>query len=367
MGQLKQPDKELIDQNFWSKQSVFITGHNGFIGTWLSRTLVKLGARVHGYSLSEGSTPNTFNSMIWPEQLTQEVGDICNLTALDKSLNVFKPSVIIHLAAEAIVKRAHQSPVNCYSTNVMGTVNLLEIVKNDLPNIKSIVLFTTDKVYQNQETGKAFVETDRLGGSGIYDSSKACCELLIHAYKQSFIQDIPISTVRAGNVIGGGDWSPYRLIPDAIRHLKKDSKLNIRMPEAVRPWQHVMEAVYATLLIAQKQYINSQYANNWNIGPNMDGHCSVRELIDILFKNIESSSDNISIKIEKKSHEARLLHLDTSLAKEKLNWMPILTLDKAVFYTAEWYKYFLNNRDSRCITEITDRQIAKILNPLISE
>lgn len=363
-----EPKAKKISRDYWSNQRVLVTGHNGFIGTWLSRSLLYLGANVHGYSLASCLTPNTFDSLNWPYSLTQELNDICEKELLEKAIQEFKPSVVVHLAAEAIVKRAHQSPIECYNTNVIGTANLLEAIRKQ-PSVSSVILFTTDKVYQNEETGRAFKETDRLGGNGIYDSSKACCELVIQAYKSSFIKDLPISTIRAGNVIGGGDWSPYRLIPDVIRHWQNNESLNLRMPEAVRPWQHVMEAVYATLLIAQQQHSNPIYADSWNIGPDHEGHCRVDELIEILLKHINSSGDAIKIKSKTAkdlpaTHESRLLYLDTSKAKSGLGWKPQLNLADAISLTAKWYKAFLLDDSPDNLTQITDQQIVQILNPL---
>lgn len=346
-----------IDSAFWHEQRVFLTGHSGFIGGWLALALKQAGAQVTGFSLPPDTTPALCNALELPEQVNSVDGDITDLADLTTAITSAKPTVVLHLAAEAIVRRAHHQPANTYSANVMGTLHVLEACRQ-LATPPLIVAFTTDKVYANDEQQRAFVETDALGGKGIYDSSKSAADQLISAYHQAIIPHWGIAVMRAGNVIGGGDWSPDRLVPDAVRALAAGSELELRNPHSVRPWQHVIEPVFVTMLLSQRLAENARdFSGAWNIGPRLEDHVSVGDLIARLHRSWGNDGSQ-STREDRSVPEAKYLFLDTSKARSKLSWEPLMTLDHALSLTTAWYKAFYRREN---VFELTMQQLKQNL------
>jgi CDP-glucose 4,6-dehydratase len=342
-----------VDPGFWRQQRVLVTGHTGFIGGWLALALKQAGAQVSGFSLPPDTNPALCDALDLPANINSIEGDITDLAALSRAITSIKPTVVLHLAAEAIVRRAHHQPVNTYNTNVMGTLHVLEVCRQlETPPI--VVVFTTDKVYANDEQQRAFTETDALGGKGIYDSSKSAADQLISAYHQAIVPGWGVATIRAGNVIGGGDWSPDRLIPDAVRALVANTRLQLRYPQSVRPWQHVIEPVFATMLLSQKLAENAHdFCGPWNIGPQLEDHVSVGDLVSRLHRYWGDDSQQTSLE-NSSVPEAKYLFLDTTKAIHKLQWQPLLALDKALALTADWYKAFYR-RDN--MSDLTLQQL----------
>lgn len=333
----------------YRNKKVFITGHTGFKGSWLSSLLDFYGIEQMGYSLSPNSNPAHFNLL--NPKCKSVIGEIGDLSYLKQSMANFMPDIVFHLAAQPLVRESYKDPLYTYNTNVIGTLNLLEAVRA-CPSVKSVVIITTDKVYENREWMHPYRETDTLGGYDIYSSSKACSEILVKSYQQSFFNksdykekhNTLIATARAGNVIGGGDWSTDRLIPDIVRATAENRVTKIRNPESVRPWQHVLDCLFGYLMLGEK-LINEQieFADAWNFAPYSFESLTVKE-VSIISKNIW---DEINIEFGKSIddfHEAGLLKLDNSKALSLLGWKPIWNTQKAIEKTIEWYKsYYLNN------------------------
>jgi CDP-glucose 4,6-dehydratase len=328
-----------VDSAFWRNRSVFLTGHTGFKGGWIALFLSKLGANVYGYSLAPSTNPSFFEVTNLRSRITQStIGDIRDLEVLKKALNQARPSVVIHMAAQPLVRESYNTPVETYATNVMGTVNLFEAVRR-LDSIEAVVNITTDKCYENQEWVWPYRENDRLGGRDPYSSSKACAELVTAAYSSSFLADagIKIASVRAGNVIGGGDWATDRLIPDFFRALDAGETLRIRSPNAIRPWQHVLEPLSGYLMLAQKLVTNdADYAQAWNFGPRESDAKPVYWILERLCEKIPDAKWDLSDATQ--PHEAGLLTLDSSKAKSQLGWSPRWSLEKTLDATIAWHQ-----------------------------
>tara|TARA_B110000503_G_scaffold135674_2_gene216658 strand:+ start:5510 stop:6586 length:1077 start_codon:yes stop_codon:yes gene_type:complete len=348
-----------VDQSFWKSKKVFITGHTGFKGSWLSLWLSSMGAEVTGYALAPNTNPNLFDILNINSLIFESVfADIRDLDHLQKAIKIAKPDVVIHMAAQPLVRLSYTNPVETYSTNVMGTVNLLESLR-PIESVRASIVVTTDKCYENKEWMWGYRENDPMGGYDPYSSSKGCSELVTSAYRQSFYSEKPnsnqIASARAGNVIGGGDWSEDRLIPDAIRAFESGSSLRIRNPLATRPWQHVLEPLSAYLILAQALYEDgSLYATSWNFGPADEDNCSVRDVVDLVI-----SEWNSPAKWEKEGndqpHEAHFLKLDCSKAYNILGWRPKWSVATAVAKTVEWQKSFneKNNIQALSLNQIT--------------
>ena len=344
-----------LGSSFWKNRSVFLTGHTGFKGGWMTMWLTKMGAKVNGYSLAAPTTLNFFLETRLEERLSSStIGDIQNYSSLKSAMSFAKPSVIIHMAAQPLVRRSYKLPIETFKTNIIGTANLLEAARK-IEGVEAIVNITTDKCYENKEQLKPYLENDKLGGHDPYSSSKACAELVSSAYRNSFLKErgIKIATVRAGNVIGGGDWATDRLIPDFLRANDAGKKLIIRFPNAVRPWQHVLEPLSGYLLLAEKLVtIGDSYAEPWNFGPQENDIKAVSWIIDYLVKKIPNAKWEID-KIEQ-PHEAKLLVLDSSKAKLRLGWSQKLPLEIALDKTIEWHQAWKNNQS---MTEFSMSQI----------
>jgi CDP-glucose 4,6-dehydratase len=325
--------------DFWQERSVFLTGHTGFKGGWMALWLSHLGAKVYGYALSPPTTPNFFTETQLQACLAQSsLSDIRNLAALTQAMRQAQPSVIIHMAAQPLVRESYHAPVETYATNVMGTVNVLEAARQT-KTVEAIVNITTDKCYHNQEWIWPYREADRLGGYDPYSSSKACAELVTTAYRNSFLAEagIQLASVRAGNVIGGGDWAKDRLIPDFLRALDAGETLRVRSPNAIRPWQHVLEPVSGYLMLAEKLVTDgAAYAEAWNFGPEEADAKPVSWIVDRLCHKIPGS--RWELEGTPQPHEAGLLKLDSSKARSRLHWSPRWSLETALDQTIQWHQ-----------------------------
>lgn len=344
-----------IDPSFWRGKRVFLTGHTGFKGAWLSLWLNRLGAIVKGYALHPPTQPNLFETAKIGDLIRSEIGDIRDLEQLKKSMVDFDPEIVIHMAAQPLVRFSYQQPVETYSTNVMGTVHVLEAARQCV-NLKAIVNITTDKCYENKEWVWAYRENEPMGGHDPYSSSKGCAELVTSAYRCSFLaeQGIGLASARAGNVIGGGDWATDRLIPDILRAFEKNQPVLIRYPKAIRPWQHVLEPLSGYLFLAQALYNNpNQYAEAWNFGPADEDAQSVQWILEKMtsfWKNAQWKLDTAA-----HVHEASYLKLDISKAKTKLGWQPTWRLEYTLERIVKWHQAWLQeeNMQEYCLNEIS--------------
>ena len=322
--------------------SVLLTGHTGFKGSWLALWLKALGAEVTGVALEPNTKPSHWD-LLSLDILDKRV-DIRDVQKIKETINIVKPKIVFHLAAQPLVRRSYLDPLDTWSTNVMGTANLLEACRMQ-PSIKAIIVVTSDKCYENRELKRGYQEIDRLGGHDPYSASKASAELVAASYRKAFFNmpDSPlIATVRAGNVIGGGDWSEDRLIPDMVRAIKAKKTLEIRSPNATRPWQHVLESLSGYLLLGQKMLEGEQdFAQSWNFGPNQDGNRSVSDIL-LCMKN-EWPVIDWKIIQSPQPHEANLLHLDSSKAHHYLNWRQVWSIDESIKETIAWYRLLLED------------------------
>ncbi len=339
---------------FWRNKKVLITGHTGFKGSWLALYLHHMGAKVLGYSLPAPSKPSLFEVCALDKKITSHIGDIRNFEELFETVKAFEPEFVFHLAAQALVRPSYENPLETYSTNVMGTAHVLETCRK-VSSIKTIINVTSDKCYENNETGQLYKETDRLGGHDPYSNSKACAELVASAYRSSFFNNQPgkaLASVRAGNIIGGGDWAHARLIPDCIQAVWQNNPIVIRNPQAIRPWQHVLEPVFGYTLLAEKLSQDpKKYSGAWNFGPEEASCRNVEEVVGKIINNWGSGSFSVT---PSELHEAQTLKLDSTKAKTSLGWHPRWNLDKTVSVLVEWYQKFYKNED---MDKITLRQI----------
>lgn len=329
-----------MDLSFYKDKTVLVTGHTGFKGTWLSQILIQVGANVIGYSLENRLVPNFFKLSQIEGRMTSYYGDIRDLESLKMVFEKHQPEVVFHLAAQALVRESYEEPVDTYSTNVMGTVNVLECIRN-CQSVKSFVNVTTDKVYHNNDDDIAFIEEDSLDGFDPYSNSKSCSELVTNSYRKSFFQsrNIAISTARSGNVIGGGDFSKDRIIPDCYRWASNGEVIVVRNPDSTRPYQHVLETLRAYLLIASSQYFNKDLSGAYNIGPDQSDTLKTRNLVDLFCINWADNAHWIS-KQQESVHEANLLYLDHSKITRTLGWKPIWDAKDAIIATVQWYKAY---------------------------
>ena len=335
-----------LNLSFWKDKKVFITGHTGFKGGWITLWLSELGASVYGYSLEPSTIPNFFTETRLREHLVKSTfGDILDFESLTNALEIAKPDIIIHMAAQPLVLNSYIAPTQTFASNVMGTVNILEAARH-VGTAKAIINITTDKCYENKDWVWSYRENDRLGGFDPYSASKACAEIAANAYRKSFLEvkNIHLASVRAGNVIGGGDWAADRLIPDFLRAQDKGEKITVRSPSAIRPWQHVLEPLSGYLLLAEKLYTEGNaFAESWNFGPNDEDTKSVSWILDKLC----SLSPGVIYKTKNhhNRHESKFLKIDSSKAKIKLNWKPRWNVEIALKNTIEWHKAWQKNND----------------------
>jgi len=345
-----------IDKDFWQGKRVFLTGHTGFKGSWLSLWLVSLGAKVKGYALSPPTSPSLFIEANIDSIIDSQIADIRDQDTLHESMTKFSPDILIHMAAQPLVRYSYDEPIETYEVNVIGTAKVLEVARS-CPNLKAIVNITTDKCYENDERAEGYKEDDPMGGYDPYSSSKGCAELVASSYRRSFLQDqgVGLASVRAGNVIGGGDWADDRLIPDILRSFENGSPVVIRNPKATRPWQHVLEPLSGYLILTQGLYEEQKkYAEGWNFGPNEQ---DVKPVDWILDKMILKWPDS-SWKLDSNSspHEAGFLKLDIAKAKAKLGWNPVWELSHTLEKIIGWHRAWLDKEDMQaiCLAEIEE-------------
>ena len=344
----------LAGLDFYRGRRVFITGHTGFKGSWLARILLLAGAEVTGYSLDPLTEPSLHRLVGISESINSIRGDVRDLESLKSALGDSAPEVVIHLAAQPLVRQSYEKPVETYSTNVMGTVNILEAVR-ETPTVRSFVNVTTDKVYENREWIWGYREHETLCGYDPYSNSKSCSELVTYSYRRAFFDsgDSPaISTARSGNVIGGGDFAQDRIIPDCVRAASQGTAIIVRNPDSTRPYQHVLECLSGYLMLAERQYSDKSYEGAYNFGPDDSGCVSTGTLVKLFC----DAWGNLGWRIRGDAgpHEATFLKLDCSKAKTRLGWQPRLSTGDAVGYTVEWAKAYLDGGD---FTAVMDRQI----------
>lgn len=352
----------MLDMNFYKGKKVFITGHTGFKGAWMCKALINVGAIVTGYSLKPPTEPNLFSLANISSKINSVIGDIRDFEKLKTEFDQAQPEIVLHLAAQPIVRDSYKNPRYTYETNVMGTVNILECVRSS-ECVKSFLNVTTDKVYQNNEWFWGYRENEPLDGFDPYSNSKSCSELVTHSYKNSFFADgkLPISTCRAGNVIGGGDFANDRIIPDCIRAQKKRKEIHIRNPYSTRPYQFVLEPVMAYLMLAKLQYEDNSYAGWYNVGPDECDCVTTGELADIFCKVWGDGASWKNVAEKSAPHEANFLKLDCSKIKSRLDWKPVWHIGEAVEKTCEWAKAWLNGGN---IEAVMDRQINEYLGSM---
>lgn len=349
----------MLDLNFYKGKKVFVTGHTGFKGSWLCKILANAGAEVTGYSLQPPTQPSLFEIAGIAGDVHSVIGDIRNYDALKAAFDEAQPKIVLHLAAQPIVRDSYRNPAYTYETNVMGTVNILECVRNSTC-VVSFLNVTTDKVYLNKEWPWGYRESEELDGYDPYSNSKSCSELVTHSYKNSFFADgrVAISTARAGNVIGGGDFANDRIIPDCVRAAQKQEAIIVRNPYSTRPYEHVLEPVCAYLMIAAAQYEDRKYAGWYNVGPDDRDCFRTGALVDLFVKHWGDGLEWIDRSSDDGLHEANFLKLDCSKLKATFDWQPRWNLDTAIAKVVEWSKCWLNGGDVRACM---DRQIEEFL------
>jgi CDP-glucose 4,6-dehydratase len=357
MGQRStEVEKMVIDLSFWLNRRVFVTGHTGFKGTWLSLMLSRLNASSTGYAFAPASGPNLFDAVAAHTDIQHVVGDVCDLAALNASMQSCAPEIVFHLAAQPLVKAGYVDPVETYRTNVMGTVNVLQAARH-VPSVRAIVVVTTDKCYDNRNWVWGYRETDRLGGHDPYSNSKACAELVVSAFRDSYFSagalgasKIALASARAGNVIGGGDFAADRIVPDAIRAFTAGRSLDVRNLDAVRPWQHVLDPLAGYLSLAQQLVTDPTSATGgWNFGPESGAERDVRSVVSALaaaWGDGATWSHDGSVH----AHEAHLLRLDSSKAHNALDWRQRIEFETMIEWTVDWHRAFNRNADMREMT-----------------
>ncbi|MFB2829254.1 CDP-glucose 4,6-dehydratase [Aeromonas jandaei] len=344
-----------LDTSFWKGKRVLVTGHTGFKGSWLTIWLHRLGADVTGISMAPASTPNLFEAAEIAKICRHHICDICTPEHFMPLVREVRPEIVFHLAAQSLVREGYREPARTFETNLMGSVYLLDTLRM-LDSVKSVVMVTTDKVYFNQESILPYRETDRLGGHDPYSASKAASELVISSYREAFLaaRGVAVATARAGNVIGGGDWSNDRLIPDAVRSWQAGQRLSIRRPDAVRPWQHVLEPVSAYMVLAQCLYQEPQLAGAYNFGPDSRDATSVAQVVDLAALSFGLGQNAWHLVGESGPHETGWLALETAKARHTLNISPRWSLPQAIEQTMSWYRDWYQGAAARelCVRQI---------------
>lgn len=357
------------DATFWLGKRVLVTGHTGFKGSWLSMWLNAMGAEVYGYALAPSTTPNLHDLAGLADHTDSTIADINDAAALSRHMAAVKPEVVFHLAAQALVRESFQAPVNTIQTNVIGTLNVLEAIRQ-CPEVKAAVMVTSDKCYQNNEWLWGYRENEALGGHDPYSASKACAELLVQAWRLSFMQPggtahqrCAMASARAGNVIGGGDWSAGRLVPDVLDCATQAKTIVLRYPNAIRPWQHVLEPLAGYLMLAEKLTQEGHtWAEAWNFGPHERDARPVSTLVETLLQRLNSDSQWV-VEAEAQPHEAQQLKLDCAKANQMLGWSPVWTLDDALGEIATWHQAYLQQDDMHRVSlETIQRYVNAIDN-----
>jgi CDP-glucose 4,6-dehydratase len=333
------------NNSFWLDKKVLVTGHTGFKGGWLVCALSILGAKVFGFSIDKKPTPSAYD--VWAKNYkisdSEHIGDITDITALQIFIDHVKPEIVIHLAAQPLVLKSYNNPLETLRTNILGTTNLLECCRSQT-QLQATIIVTTDKVYKNDNQQKSFTETDELGGKDLYSSSKACCELITASYNHSYFANrvntssMGLCTVRAGNVIGGGDWAENRIVPDLMRALKNSEQCTIRNPNSTRPWQHVLEPLSGYLLLAEKLAVSKKYDGAWNFGPSTDHVHTVKDLVERLTTFCDGLKVSYLNTKRSSTMEEEFIAIDSTKAQKKLQWFPRLSFDKTIENTCYWYQ-----------------------------
>jgi len=350
-----------VNKKFWAEKKVLITGHTGFKGSWLSLWMQSLSAKVIGISLDPPTNPNLFTEAHVAENMVSIIQDIRDLKSIREVFSRYHPEIVFHMAAQPLVLYSYEHPVETYSTNVMGTLNILEAIRA-INSVKSAVIITSDKCYENIEKDKGYKETEPMGGRDPYSSSKGAAELLISSYRRSYFSDInqsnkvSIASARAGNVIGGGDWAENRLIPDIITAIDNEIKINIRNPKSIRPWQHVIEPLAGYIILAESLYNQgSNFAEGWNFGPNLENNKPVEWILEYIKNKLQLEEfwniDNLNY-----PHEASYLKLDSRKANKRLGWSPKWTLESSIDKVLEWNNSYNQGMDPK---EISLNQISE--------
>jgi CDP-glucose 4,6-dehydratase len=350
------------DPSFWSGKRVLVTGHTGFKGAWLTRWLALLGAKVSGFALAPDQDPSLFELAKLDQCSNSTLGDIRDLAAVRRLVDSERPEIVLHLAAQSLVRRSYREPVETYATNVMGTVHLLEALRQ-AGTARAIVVVTSDKCYENREWHWGYREDDPMGGHDPYSSSKGCVEIVTAAYRRSFFGSVGIASARAGNVIGGGDWSEDRLFPDIVRGAMVKTPVQIRNPASTRPWQHVLEPLSGYLLLAERVWHAPEaHSEAYNFGPRDDGAQSVGDVAARFVRALGAGSVELGTPGPSAPHEAGLLELDTKKARSRLGWRPRLGIEDAIDYTARWYRAWLDDPSSaRASLDAQIRQYASLV------
>jgi|Deesub1362A_J573_1020465.scaffolds.fasta_scaffold00600_9 CDP-glucose 4,6-dehydratase len=360
-------------KEIYGKKKVLITGHTGFKGSWLSVWLMELGAEVIGYSLEPPTKPNLFESINLKDKVTHIIGDVRDEKHLTATFEKYQPEFVFHLAAQPLVRCSYKKPKLTFETNVMGTVNVLEAVRKT-KNVRVCIIVTSDKCYENREQVYRYREVDPIGGYDPYSSSKGCAELVTNAYRRSFfnprncgkIHNVALSSVRAGNVIGGGDWGEDRIIPDCVKALSNGETIIIRNPSATRPWQYVLEPLSGYLLLGALMFKKgTKYSDAWNFGPYDANNITVEELVKLVVKYWGGGTYTIDTSVH--PYEAKILKLDISKACALLGWKPLYDIHKTVERTINWYKNFYNNVSKEELYELTRREIRNYMNNMRSK
>ena len=349
-----------MPSNFWQGKTVFMTGHTGFKGSWLSLWLHRLGAKVYGYALPAPTNPSLYHLARINNCVTGTTGDIRDLRHLSDTMTEIQPDIVFHLAAQPLVRESYVMPIDTFATNVMGTANVLEAVRG-VPSIRAVVVVTSDKCYENRTWLWGYREDDPMGGHDPYSASKGASELVVASYRRSFFEhnadtQAGIASVRAGNVIGGGDFAQDRLIPDFIRAIEREESITIRNPHAIRPWQFVLEPLSGYLSVAQRLFEEPQeYAEGWNFGPSDTDAQTVSQICAIFNHALQKQGiHTVDVTLQtpaRQLHEAAHLRLDISKARQRLDWIPQLELHTALEMTAQWYGSYLNNDNLRALCE----------------
>jgi|SaaInlStandDraft_7_1057024.scaffolds.fasta_scaffold01570_8 CDP-glucose 4,6-dehydratase len=349
--------KDLFGGVFQNKK-IFVTGHTGFQGSWLTLWLKSLGAKVTGYSLLPPTKPSLFEILQLKQDINHIVGDVRDHSFLQKCLIKHKPDIVFHLAAQPLVRLSYEKPVDTFHTNIMGTVNLLEAIRNT-QSVKAGIIITSDKCYENKEWGFAYRENDPLGGFDPYSASKGATEIVTSSYSRSFFHSnnkkrkIGIATVRAGNVIGGGDWAQDRIVPDCIRSIYSGKQILIRNPKSIRPWQHVLEPISGMLLLASKLWDNPHsYNESWNFGPNLSTNVTVKELVIQIIKELKQKPNwkDVSKNTKSAVHEANFLRLDSTKANNLLGWRQTYDNKETISETTSWYQNYIKKTEMKKFT-----------------
>lgn len=352
----------MLEMENWKGKKVLLTGHTGFKGSWLSQILLMAGAEVTGYALEPQQTPNLFSLCGLPQQMNSVYGDVRDLTHLKEVFGKTQPEIVIHMAAQPLVRESYKNPVYTYETNVMGTVNVLECVRIT-PSVRSFLNVTTDKVYKNREWQRGYTEEDELNGYDPYSNSKSCSELVTDSYRNSFFldRDIAISTVRAGNVIGGGDFAVDRIIPDCVRAVAEEKKIIVRNPHSIRPYQHVLEPLFGYLMIAEAQYQDRAFAGSYNIGPEDKDCLTTGELVSLFCETWERKTGVLVSWADQSDagpHEAGCLRLDCTKIKRTFGWNPKWDIASTMEKIVEWSDIYLKEGD---VAECMKHQIEEFV------